>query len=58
MIHIVHNNCYIHFVARTFGNGVYVMKVISSPNVIGDEMRTFGDENFRHQKIHFVILEL
>lgn len=35
------------FIPGTFGNGVYVMKVVSLPNVI-------GDENFCHQKVHFV----
>lgn len=46
------------FVARTFGDGAYATKVISSPNVIADVMRTFGDENFCYQKIHFVTFEL
>ena len=37
------------FVAWTFGDAVYVTKLVLLPNVIGDKNRTFGDENFRHQ---------
>ena len=38
------------FVTRTFGDGDYVMKVVSLPNVLGDKIRTFG------ANIHFAVV--
>ena len=38
-----------NFITETLGEGDYTTKVVSSPNVIGDESRTFSDENFRFQ---------
>ena len=38
-----------NFITETLGEGDYTTKVVSSPNVIGDESRTFSDENFRYQ---------
>ena len=38
-----------NFIAETLGDGDHTTKVVSSPNVIGDESRTFSDENFPYQ---------
>ena len=37
-------------IIEPFGDKYFQQKVVSSPNVIGEEMRTFGDKNFHHQK--------
>ena len=34
------------FVTSNFGDRDYMMKVISSPYVIGNEIKGFSDENF------------
>ena len=38
-----------NFIAETLGDRDYTMKVISSPNVIGDKSRTFSVEKFLYQ---------
>ena len=37
-------------IIEPFGDEYFQQKEVSSPNVIGEEMRTFGDKNFHHQK--------